>query len=129
MPADHNFINTSLFSPKGRIGRQRFLATLVISWLVSIVAAAVYQFVVEVYRYDADFDFAYSIASLLLFAYGAALLLIVVFAYIKRCRDAGASPYWTLLLLIPPLNFCLFIFLAFKASVPFSSDLPVDQAK
>ena len=116
-----DFTNPALFSPKGRIGRQRFLAILVISWLASVVVAAVFQYVLLVYRYDPNSDLASGIASLLVFLYSAAALLAVVFASIKRCRDAGASPLWTLLLLVPTLNLCLLIFLAVKASEPFSS--------
>lgn len=101
---EHNFINPSTLSPAGRIGRQRFIATLLLLWLASFVIG--FLFAAGSGSQDAAF------------LVGLIISIPGIFAYIKRCRDAGISPHWTWIILIPIAGLILFLYLCFKGSEP-----------
>lgn len=101
---EQNFINPSTWSSSGRIGRQRFIATLLITWL----AAFAVSFVVAL---GGGSEGAVLVVSL-------AASIPAILAYIKRCRDAGISPHWTWVILIPFGAIILFLYLCFKGSEP-----------
>lgn len=108
-----NFINTNTFSPKGRIGRQRFLATSALLLLALVIISGVFAFThVVLYPYEPSIPEAYQIIL------GLTFEIIWAFSHIKRCRDAGISPHWTWCMLVLPTHLILFLFLAFKESIP-----------
>lgn len=101
-----NFINPSTWSPSGRIGRQRYIATSLILCIVGFVVG-----------FMIGFSGHQELAPVLLLIVGVPC----VFANIKRCRDAGISPHWTWVTLIPYAGLVLFIFLCFRGSEPIPS--------
>ena len=116
---ENDFINKSLFGSAGRIGRLRFFVTLmVISFVYVIVTSCVGAMI------SASGDNA---ASGLILILWFVTLFPVIFCYIKRCRDAGISPHWTWITLIPFLGLALFLFLCFKPSVPRPVSINLDK--
>ena len=105
LAANQNFMNPSTFSWRGRIGRQRFLATLLIANFGGGLLGAL---LLE----------AGDAGALLAIVLSVFMLLATVFAYMKRCRDAGISPWWTLVVVIPLASLILFIVLLWRGSEP-----------
>ncbi len=109
-----NFMSTSTFSSRGRITRQRFLATflilMILSWLVFF--GLLFALIGANTTMTED-----EITGIALLASGV-FYIPLLFAYIKRCRDCGLSPHWTWLILVPLANLILFFYLLFKGSIP-----------
>lgn len=110
-----NFMSTSTFSSKGRITRQRFLATFLISTILSWLISFGLGFALSVANTTMTEDEILGIALLV----SGVFCVPILFAYIKRCRDCGLSPHWTWLSLVPLANLILFFYLLFKGSIPF----------
>ncbi len=111
-----NFMSTSTFSSKGRITRQRFLATFLILTILSWLVGFVLGFVLALTGMTDD-----EVMGIVLLA-SSVFTIPLVFAYIKRCRDCGLSAHWTWLILVPLANLILFFYLLFKGSIPISEN-------
>lgn len=109
--------NTQLFSAAGRIGRWAF-AKIVIAYTLCGGALGLLANISE--KSDQFF------LLILVYVGILALLCCMGFAIIKRCADAGISPYWSLACLVPFV--CLILIISLLC-LPTKSPLEIDTTK
>ena len=64
------------------------------------------------------------VAAVLLISFACLMTLIAIATVVRRCNDIGISPWFTLTLLIPYVNFITFIVFGCLASEKENSDGP-----
>lgn len=114
----NDYINLSMFSPKGRLGRIRYLAYSFVLGLLSLVAIFLIGLVsagVGILTGASGLDgFAVGIVgTLLMIPVYVALLVCMVFLGIKRLHDIDWSGWLLLLQLVPIANIVIALLLMF----------------
>jgi len=94
--------NRNIFDPRGKLKRKGFIFTFLSFYFLAIFTTA--------YGHKHDVNLFIGLFLPLFF------VLSYFFATIKRLRDVGWSTWFSILLLLPIINLCLMLVLAFKGS-------------
>ena len=87
----------------GRATRSDYWGVYIASWLLIIVAMFLF------FLLGLSGPFGILVGALLLLSTGFGLTWLVVATAVRRCRDAGINPWFTVSLIIPYINFIVFI--------------------
>ena len=87
----------------GRATRSEYWGVYIASWLLIIVAMFLF------FLLGLSGPFGILVGALLLLSAGFGLTWLVVATAVRRCRDAGINPWFTVSLIIPYINFIVFI--------------------
>jgi len=87
----------------GRATRSEYWGVYIASWLLIIVAMFLF------FLLSLSGPFGILVGALLLLSAGFGLTWLVVATAVRRCRDAGINPWFTVSLIIPYINFIVFI--------------------
>lgn len=87
----------------GRATRSEYWGVYLASWLLIIVAMFLF------FLLGLSGPFGILVGALTLLATGFVLTWLVVATAVRRCRDAGINPWFTVSLIIPYINFIVFI--------------------
>ncbi len=99
-----------LFSPKGRIGQSAYIGILFLAFLISFITNALANSATHnYYGYREDPSLTAIFLSL---PFYLASISAFICAHLKRCRDAGMSPYLVFLYIIWPVGICVTLILA-----------------
>ncbi|MFK8029263.1 MAG: DUF805 domain-containing protein [Gammaproteobacteria bacterium] len=101
-----SFDNVPLFSPRGRLGRIRYLAHSF--WATTVIYVAGFVLIAATEGFNATLS---GIATIIMLI---ALAVVTFIFTIKRCHDFNASGWWSILALVPLANF----FFVFKSGTP-----------
>ena len=100
-----------IFSPSGRIGRIRYLAYNTLGALVFIISIGILSILTVVLADSSYVLMAISIVLLVILS--VAYIVISIFWTIKRLHDRNHTGFFWLILLIPFVQFLLYLYLIF----------------
>jgi uncharacterized membrane protein YhaH (DUF805 family) len=87
----------------GKATRSEYWGVYLASWLLIIVAMFFF------FLLSLSGPFGILVGALTLLGSGFVLTWLVVATAVRRCRDAGINPWFTVSLIIPYINFIVFI--------------------
>lgn len=87
----------------GKATRSEYWGVYLASWLLLIVAMFLF------FLLSLSGPFGILAGALTLLGSGFVLTWLVVATAVRRCRDAGINPWFTVSLIIPYINFIVFI--------------------
>lgn len=122
---EHDHIDNNILSPNGRLGRMSFF---ILFCVLAVILFILYNFAVLllIYAWESEETLLLAVLPHALVGIGIIIFLIAVFAYMKRCRDAGISPYCTFLAAVPVIGLILTLYLFAAPSVK-RNDLQSDE--
>jgi len=91
----------------GTASRSEYWGVYIASWFILIVASLIF------FIFSLTGILGVILGSVSLILVSALLILMLVSTFVRRCRDADINPLFALGLLIPYINFFLFIIVGF----------------
>ena len=102
----------SFLSSEGRIGQVAFIIRVVV---LAAIVALVFKFGIDYFNHDEEHKFLMPLAYFFGIVASIIALLILLMQVLKRLRDMGKGPFWSVLLLVPGLNV---LFVLYAAAMP-----------
>ena len=103
----------------GRAARSEYWAVYLLTWLFVFISSITFYFLLMIP------DIGVILGGLFMLIIGIILAWLMIATAVRRCRDAGVSPWFVLSFLIPYVNFIVFVVFGCLPSDPESIEIKI----